>query len=227
MREIAQPPASCEAETSKESIKTKTESGNCFCIPVVYIQYREREKDKVGDRPVKLNEKKRERELEGKKTYTLGVQQLWRGRQKTSKATHIKLPQRGGPLYIFPRFQASEARGQAQSLRARSNRTRDGKMFPPCVSHEHSAPQSLRAGLRLPVKREKISPVLQTTHNSQMRPERLETISFDRVYQCAQPRSPTLWLGTLQYKKFLDSSLQIRQDPNTDLYGLRLFLKFL
>ena len=28
-------PASCKAETTKESIKTKTESGNCFCIRVV------------------------------------------------------------------------------------------------------------------------------------------------------------------------------------------------
>ena len=27
-------PASCEAETTKELIKTKTESGNCFCIRV-------------------------------------------------------------------------------------------------------------------------------------------------------------------------------------------------
>ena len=27
--------ASCEAETTKESIKTKMESGNCFCILVV------------------------------------------------------------------------------------------------------------------------------------------------------------------------------------------------
>ena len=131
MREIAQPPASCEAETSKESIKTKTESGNCFCIPVVYIQYREREKDKVGDRPVKLNEKKRERELEGKKTYTLGVQQLWRGRQKTSKATHIKLPQRGGPLYIFPRFLGERSLGASAKLAREEQQTRGtGKCFP-------------------------------------------------------------------------------------------------
>ena len=34
-REIGWPPASCKAETTKESIKTKTESGNCFCIRVV------------------------------------------------------------------------------------------------------------------------------------------------------------------------------------------------
>ena len=26
-----------------ESIKTKAESGNCFCIPVDYMEYRERE----------------------------------------------------------------------------------------------------------------------------------------------------------------------------------------
>ena len=33
-REIAWPPASCEAETTEELIKTKTESGNCLCIRV-------------------------------------------------------------------------------------------------------------------------------------------------------------------------------------------------
>ena len=26
----------CKAETTKESMKTKTESGNCFCIPVQF-----------------------------------------------------------------------------------------------------------------------------------------------------------------------------------------------
>ena len=56
-----------EAETTIESIKTKTESGNCFCIPVVYMEYREREKEKVGDRPAKLKEEKRDREIEGEK----------------------------------------------------------------------------------------------------------------------------------------------------------------
>ena len=34
-RESVWPPASCEAETTKESIKTKTESGKYFCIRVV------------------------------------------------------------------------------------------------------------------------------------------------------------------------------------------------
>ena len=34
-RKSAWPAGSCEAETTKESIETKTESGNCFCIPVV------------------------------------------------------------------------------------------------------------------------------------------------------------------------------------------------
>ena len=38
-------------------------------MPVVCMEYREREKEKVGDRPSKLNEKKRDRdrELEGEK----------------------------------------------------------------------------------------------------------------------------------------------------------------
>ena len=31
------------------------------------MEYREREKEKVGDRPAKLKEKKRDRELEGEK----------------------------------------------------------------------------------------------------------------------------------------------------------------
>ena len=34
-REIAEPPESCKAEATKESIKTKTESGNCFSLRVV------------------------------------------------------------------------------------------------------------------------------------------------------------------------------------------------
>ena len=61
-REIAWPPASCEAETTEELIKTKTESGNCLCIRVFLsiklrliamstnFEYREREtqrKEKV------------------------------------------------------------------------------------------------------------------------------------------------------------------------------------
>ena len=34
-RESVRPPTSCEAETTKESIKTKTESGKFFCVRVV------------------------------------------------------------------------------------------------------------------------------------------------------------------------------------------------
>ena len=49
-----QPPASCKAETKKESIKTKTKSGNCFCI----------EKENVGGRPAKLKEKRGNRDPE-------------------------------------------------------------------------------------------------------------------------------------------------------------------
>ena len=60
-REIAYPTASCKAETTKESIKTKREGGNCFCIRVFYSiklrlieQEKDREKEKVGGRPAKL-----------------------------------------------------------------------------------------------------------------------------------------------------------------------------
>ena len=63
-------------------------------------------------------------------------------------------------------------------------------MLPPCVSRDYSAPQSLRAGLSSSVKREKISPVLQTTYNSQMWPGRLETISFDRVSSMRTAKIP-------------------------------------
>ena len=73
--------ASCKAETTTESIKTKTESGNCFCIRFVLriklrlivmsanLEYRardpeDREKERVGGRPAKLNEKKGDRDLE-------------------------------------------------------------------------------------------------------------------------------------------------------------------
>ena len=52
---------SCNAETTQESIKTKRESGNCFCIRVVLKQERDREKENVGGRPTKLNEKKSDR----------------------------------------------------------------------------------------------------------------------------------------------------------------------
>ena len=63
----------CKAETRKESIKTKTESRNFFCIvwskvssfdklscPQIWNieQEKDREKEKVGGRPAKLNEKK-------------------------------------------------------------------------------------------------------------------------------------------------------------------------
>ena len=63
---------------TKKSIKTKTESGNYFCIRVVLSldlllcpqiwnaqKGCERQKEKVGDRPAKLNEKKSDRQLEG------------------------------------------------------------------------------------------------------------------------------------------------------------------
>ena len=133
-------------------------------------------------------------------------------------------------------------------------------MLPPCVSRDYSTPQSLRAGLRSSVKRKKISPVLQTTYNSQMwsagadpgfffgrgctrlllyfntnqphsfffwqntscigKPQVIsgrggahplhppprsapshggwKRLTLTEFHQCAQLRSPTLWLGTLQ-----------------------------
>ena len=61
-RESLWPPASCEAETTKESIKTKTESGKCFCILVVLsiklrltvmftnLEYREKERQRKRER---------------------------------------------------------------------------------------------------------------------------------------------------------------------------------
>ena len=66
----------CKAETRKESIKTKTESRNFFCIvwskvssfdklscPQIWTieQEKDREKEKVGGRPSKLND---DRDLE-------------------------------------------------------------------------------------------------------------------------------------------------------------------
>ena len=75
-------PAPCKADTTKESIKSKTKSGNCFCIRIVQsikfffrlivmstnLEYRARErqkkKEKIGRRPGKLNEKKGDRDLE-------------------------------------------------------------------------------------------------------------------------------------------------------------------
>ena len=80
---------SCEAKTTNESIKTKTESRNCFCIHVVLSiklrlivscpqiwnkeKEKDREKENVGDRTVKVNEKKTdrqpEREIKRKETF--------------------------------------------------------------------------------------------------------------------------------------------------------------
>ena len=65
--------------TTKESINTKTENGNCFCIRVVesvklrlnvmptnleHKAKKDREKENVDGRPAKLNEKKSDRDLE-------------------------------------------------------------------------------------------------------------------------------------------------------------------
>ena len=70
------PPASCEAETTEESIKTKTESGNCFCILLSKVlsldlwscpqiwkieKEKDREKEKVRRQ---ASEAQREKELE-------------------------------------------------------------------------------------------------------------------------------------------------------------------
>ena len=69
-------PASCEAETTKESIKTKTESGNCFCILLCKVlsldqlscpqmwkieEEKDREKEKVRRQ---ASEAQREKELD-------------------------------------------------------------------------------------------------------------------------------------------------------------------
>ena len=69
---------SCKAETTKESIKTTTKSGNYVSVlskvlsldklscPQIWNieQEKDREKEKVGGRPAKLNEKKGDRDLE-------------------------------------------------------------------------------------------------------------------------------------------------------------------
>ena len=75
-QESVWPPASCEAETTKESIKTKTESGNCFCILLSKVlsldlwscpqiwkieKEKDREKEKVRRQ---ASEAQREKELE-------------------------------------------------------------------------------------------------------------------------------------------------------------------
>ena len=69
------PPASCEADTTKESIKTKTESGNCFCIRVALsinlrlivmstnLEYREIERQGEKESRATGHEAQREKEL--------------------------------------------------------------------------------------------------------------------------------------------------------------------
>ena len=73
-REIALPPASCEAEKTYESIKTKTESGNFFSIHVVSsiklrliamstnLEYRERERQRIRESRRQTREAQREKE---------------------------------------------------------------------------------------------------------------------------------------------------------------------
>ena len=68
---MAQPPASCKAKTTKESIKTKTRKAEIVSVSVwscpqiwnIELE-KDREKEKLGGRPAKLNEKKGNRDLE-------------------------------------------------------------------------------------------------------------------------------------------------------------------
>ena len=64
---------SCKAETTKKSIKTKTESGNCFCILGVYsiklrlivmstnLEYRARERQRKRESRRQASEAQREK----------------------------------------------------------------------------------------------------------------------------------------------------------------------
>ena len=90
MRESVWPPASCEADTTKESIKTRTESGKCFCIRVFFssiklrlivmstnLEYRERERQRqreiraTGQRS-STRKRARAREKKQKETFSVG-----------------------------------------------------------------------------------------------------------------------------------------------------------
>ena len=75
-RESERQPTSCEAETTKESIKTKTESGKFFCIRVVLriklrlivlstnLEYREIERQRKRESRATPSEAEQEKELE-------------------------------------------------------------------------------------------------------------------------------------------------------------------
>ena len=104
--------------------------------------------------------------------------------------TQKVVTERRTPIYFSPFFRRAKPGGKRKASAQGGTDTRDGKMLPPCVSRDYSAPQSLRAGLRSSVKREKIWPVLQTTYNSQMWSGRLETISFDRVSSMRKAKIP-------------------------------------
>ena len=73
-----------------------------------------------------------ERESSRERKHTLlGFNNCGEGGRKTSKATHIKLPQRGGPLYIFPRFLGERSLGASAKLAREEQQTRGtGKCFP-------------------------------------------------------------------------------------------------
>ena len=92
--------------------------------------------------------------------------------------------------YFPPFFRRAKPGGKRKASARGATDTRNGKMLPPCVSRVYSTPPSLRAALGSSVNREKISPVLQTTYNSQMWPGGLETISFDRVSSMRTAKIP-------------------------------------
>ena len=83
-RESVWLPASCEAETAKESIKTKTESGKFFCIRVfrlivmlTNLENRERERQRKRESKAKgqrsLSRKRaRARDKKTKETFFVG-----------------------------------------------------------------------------------------------------------------------------------------------------------
>ena len=90
-RESVWPPASCEADTTKESINTKTESGKCSCIRGFFflsiklrlivmstnLEYRKRERQRKREiratgRQSSTSKGARAREKKQKETFSVG-----------------------------------------------------------------------------------------------------------------------------------------------------------
>ena len=95
------------------------------------MEYREREKEKVGDRPAKLNEKQRQRARGKENIHSWGSTVVEREVYRKPQRPHIKSCYREKDPYIFPRFSGERSPGASAKLtREEQQRRATGKCFP-------------------------------------------------------------------------------------------------